>query len=80
MKLLKTIFLAVTTTVLLSACMGLPFEPKTDAGVQCKVDCGFRANDCIGSPMNCDNAHRRCINGCRDIDTFELKKQQDKSP
>ena len=74
MQQMKTLFLMVALTML-SSCMGLPFDPETEAGVQCKVDCGFRANDCVGSPMNCDNAYRRCINGCRDIDRITLEKE-----
>jgi hypothetical protein len=66
--------LTITIALVLSGCMGLPFTPETEEGLQCKVDCGFRATSCSSSPMNCDNGYRRCINGCRDIDRIMLKK------
>lgn len=66
----------VLLVVLLSGCMGLPFSPETEQGAQCKVECGFQANGCIGSLAVCDNAHRRCINGCRDVDRMALEREK----
>jgi hypothetical protein len=74
MKTLIKSALLLMFAMALTGCMGLPFTPQTEKGVECKVTCGMKANECIGSPMNCDNAHRRCINGCRDVDRMQLNK------
>ena len=74
MKSLIKSALLLMFAMALTGCMGLPFSPKTEEGVECKLTCGMNANTCVGSPYNCDNAHRRCINGCRDVDRMQLNK------
>lgn len=61
----------LAAAILLSGCAAVEYTPATEAGGQCKMQCGVAYTHCT---KDCTKSLNICHDACRDVDRLDQTK------